>query len=201
MGLDSVELVMEVERTFGIQIPDRECEQICTVEDFTNIVEQYITFYPNQKCLTQHAFYKLRKSFEMIGYRRNKIFPSSIIRHLLPASDLKYWWCTLQAELESESKIKIPSLHKTDFDDNLNSHITLFGFPIWKKAKPITQNSIKTFIDWILAINHASFINPLKVKNRYEIERVIIGIIYQTCAVPIDEIFLSSNICTDFGID
>lgn len=201
MGLDSVELVMEVERTFGVQIYDNEWTEINTVNDFVTVINRHITFYPNSTCLTQHVFYKLRRSFEMIGDSRNEVLPNSIIRTLLPSSDLKMWWNILQTELEIESKIKIPSLHKTDFDENINSHITVFGFPIWKRAKPITQNSVKTFIDWILAMNHTNFINPLKVKNRYEIERVIIGIIHQTCAVPIDEIFLSSEICNDFGID
>jgi hypothetical protein len=201
MGLDSVQLVMDIEDTFNIRIPDKECEQINTVEDFSNIVKKYIVLYPNSTCLTQHAFYKLRRSFEMIGDSRNEVLPNSTIRTLLPSSDLQLWWNILETELEIESKIKIPSLHKTDFDENLNSHVTFLGLPIWKRAKPITQNSVKTFIDWILAMNHANFINPLKVKNRYEIARVIIGIIHETCAVPIDEIFLNSEICNDFGID
>ncbi len=201
MGLDSVELVMEVERTFGVQIYDNEWAEINTVDDFVTVMNRHITFYPDSTCLTQHTFYKLRRSFEMIGDSRNEVLPSSIIAYLLPSSDLGYWWSIFETELESQSKIKIPSLHKTDLDKNLPPTIDVFGYPIWKRAKPITQNSIKIFIDWILAINYANFINPLRVKNRYEIERVIIGIIQETCAVPINEIFLRSEICNDFGID
>ena len=197
MGLDSVQLVIDIEDIFNIQIPDKECEQICTVEDFANIVKKYVVLYPNQECLTQHVFYKLRRSFEMIGDSRNEILPNSVISHLLPSCDLKYWWSVFQDELE----LKIPLLHKTDLDKSINSTINLFGVPILKRAKPITQNSLRILIDWILVINHAQFINPLKVKNRYEIERVIIGIIHTNCAVPIDEIFLRSEICNDFGID
>lgn len=201
MGLDSVELVMSVEKIFDVQIHDNEWGEIDTVDDFVTVMNRHITFYPNQKCIIQQAFYKLRRSFEMIGDSRNEVLPNSIISHLLPSSDLEYWWNIFETELEAESNIKIPSLHKTDLDKSINPTINFFGFPIWKRAKPITQNSIRTFIDWILAINHTQFINPLKVKNRYEIERVIIGILHTNCAVPIDEIFLTSEICNDFGID
>ena len=38
MGLDSIEIVMKVEKTFDIKIPDREAEQIVTVADFHNAV-------------------------------------------------------------------------------------------------------------------------------------------------------------------
>ena len=32
MGLDSIELVMEIENYFGIQIPDAEAEKIYTIQ-------------------------------------------------------------------------------------------------------------------------------------------------------------------------
>lgn len=38
MGLDSVELILEVENAFSIRIPDKEAEEIITIRDFTNCV-------------------------------------------------------------------------------------------------------------------------------------------------------------------
>jgi len=62
MGLDSVELVMEVENEFDIQIPDPECKKIYTVQDFVNSVYNKIKIHPTDKCLTQIIFYRIRKS-------------------------------------------------------------------------------------------------------------------------------------------
>ena len=42
MGLDGVELIMEVEKAFTIQIPDREAENILTVGDLYNSVWNHV---------------------------------------------------------------------------------------------------------------------------------------------------------------
>lgn len=63
MGLDSVEILMEVENTFGIKIPDREAEQILTVGDFHNAVWRHLEGRYSDKCKSQMLFYKLRQSF------------------------------------------------------------------------------------------------------------------------------------------
>lgn len=63
MGLDSIEILMEVEDTFGIKIPDREAEQILTVGDFHNAVWRHLEGRYSDKCKSQMLFYKLRLSF------------------------------------------------------------------------------------------------------------------------------------------
>jgi len=40
MGLDSVDIIIKVEKSFGIRIPNREAEKICTVGDIHNAVWQ-----------------------------------------------------------------------------------------------------------------------------------------------------------------
>ena len=63
MGLDSVEILMKVEDTFGIKIPDQEAEQILTVGDFHNAVWRHLSGKQTDKYKSQNLFYKLRKSF------------------------------------------------------------------------------------------------------------------------------------------
>lgn len=46
MGLDSVEILMKVEKPFGINIPDQEAEKIITVGDFHNSVWQRLQGNP-----------------------------------------------------------------------------------------------------------------------------------------------------------
>jgi len=61
MGLDSVEILMKVEDTFGIKIPDGEAEQIYTIGDFHNAVWRHLSGKSSAKCKSQILFYKLRK--------------------------------------------------------------------------------------------------------------------------------------------
>ena len=64
MGLDSVELVMKVEKTFGINIPDQEAEKIATVGDMYNAVWQHLEGKysdVHKACKSQALFYKLRQ--------------------------------------------------------------------------------------------------------------------------------------------
>lgn len=67
MGLDSVEILMKVEDTFGIKIPDQEAEKILTVGDFHNSVWRHLSEKHSDKCKSQNLFYKLRKSFADIS--------------------------------------------------------------------------------------------------------------------------------------
>ena len=64
MGLDSVEMVMKVEKTFGIRIPDQEAEKILTVADFHDTVWRYVDERVLTRCKSQALFYGLRKSVE-----------------------------------------------------------------------------------------------------------------------------------------
>lgn len=63
MGLESVEILMKVENTFGIKIPNQEAEKILTVGDFHNSVWRHLSCKHSEKCKSQNLFYKLRKSF------------------------------------------------------------------------------------------------------------------------------------------
>jgi acyl carrier protein len=68
MGLDSVELVMEIEKSFGISIPDQEAEKITTVGKMYDAVWYHLEGKYSNKCNSQILFYKLRKSAEKIFY-------------------------------------------------------------------------------------------------------------------------------------
>ncbi|RYZ22076.1 MAG: hypothetical protein EOO10_21980 [Chitinophagaceae bacterium] len=62
MGMDSIEILMKVEDTFGIKIPNREAEKILTVGDFHDAVWRHLSGRYSERCKSQGLFYKLRKS-------------------------------------------------------------------------------------------------------------------------------------------
>lgn len=62
MGLDSVEILMKVEKTFDIRIPDQEAEKIITVGDFHNAVWKHLEGKYSNTCKSQLLFYRLRQA-------------------------------------------------------------------------------------------------------------------------------------------
>jgi acyl carrier protein len=70
MGLDGIELVMEVEDEFGIKILDLEAEQIRTVGDLTRTVQRKLGIEPRaipvgepEVCLPAAAFFRLQRAW------------------------------------------------------------------------------------------------------------------------------------------
>ncbi len=53
MGLDTVDLVYEIEAAFGIQIPDIVAEKINTVQDMHNVVYELVEAKGNPDQLTR----------------------------------------------------------------------------------------------------------------------------------------------------
>jgi acyl carrier protein len=87
MGLDSIEILMKVEDTFGIKISNQEAEKIVTVGDFHNAAWLQLSDRHSDKCKSQKLFYKLRKSLAYsfnfspqqlkLGISPDEIFPTT----------------------------------------------------------------------------------------------------------------------------
>ncbi len=197
MGLDSVELLMAVEDKFGIRIEDSEAEKISTVQDFANTVYNKIILNPTDKCLTQIVFYRIRKAFQNLNLTDLGIKPTSKISDLLTQSELKSNWNRLETELG----LKLPQLGAIDFNPMLDSHVKIFGIRTIKRNTPVTKGTIRDLIDWTISLNFEQTIDVQKITNKYEVERIISGIISENMGIPITEIKLRHTITNDLGID
>lgn len=63
MGLDTVELILEVENTFGVKLPNAEVSKVATVGDLQNLVWEYVKHRSGRQCQSQKTFYRLRNLF------------------------------------------------------------------------------------------------------------------------------------------
>ncbi len=102
MGLDTVELVMEMEETFGITIPDEEAEKIQTVGQAYRYILAHLGEPPltGPGCLSAAMFYRLRRQL-MGGLRveRSRIRPDSALDDLIPKQDRQSAWRNLEGGL------------------------------------------------------------------------------------------------------
>ncbi len=197
MGLDSVELIVTIEDTFGISIPAAECELICSVQDMADAVFEIIKVKPNEKCLSQIVFYRVRKAFELFGNEKPDITPNTKLSDLLSKTDLMNDW----AQLENNIGLKIPDLVDLDLDKTLKKEVKFLGFRVFNRTGPITDNTLRKFTDWVTSMNYDELISIENISSKYEVERIICGIIEDRIGVPVSEVELHHSFTNDLGID
>jgi acyl carrier protein len=93
MGLDTVVLVFEVERTFGISISDKEGEGIRTVGDLYRSILAKITIDDRALCQRTVAFYRFRRAvIDTFGLLRADIRPATALEAIIPRVDRRSCW-------------------------------------------------------------------------------------------------------------
>jgi heterodisulfide reductase subunit C len=197
MGLDSIALVVTVENTFGIKIPDEVCENIATVGQMVDAVYERIQRKPNQKCLSQIVFYTLRNALIQFGNDRSTITLETKMCDLLSKTELAKDWLRLQQKLQW----KLPELVALDTNKNLKKEFKIFGVKLFDRTDPIAENTLRNFTHWIISLNFDSLISMDEISSKYEIERIICGITEDQTGVPISEIQLHHSFTYDLGID
>ncbi|MBS2008934.1 MAG: hypothetical protein JST01_17925 [Cyanobacteria bacterium SZAS TMP-1] len=103
MGMDSIELVLEIEQEFGIEIPDNIAEQITTVGEMYEFLKERLHSTPPAHCMTQRMFYKVRKAItDNYAVPKQSITLDTKLKDLAPAQELKDAWPFLDlfAELD-----------------------------------------------------------------------------------------------------
>lgn len=90
MGLDSVELVMEFEKKFGIEIPDADAEKLTTVGLVHEYIYNRILSTKSNHCLSQYLFYKIRRyCSDNCGVSKSTINVKSNINEKFPKQNRK----------------------------------------------------------------------------------------------------------------
>lgn len=101
MGLDLVELTIRIEDTFGIQIPDRIAPELTTPRQvkffILSQVEESLAPLP---CLSQKAFYSLRREFTRhLSLPRRQFLIDTPLKEIVPEGKRDEIWKTIGASL------------------------------------------------------------------------------------------------------
>lgn len=115
MGLDTVELVMEIEEEFGLHFSDSEAQSCRTVGDvFDLILEKSPHLKRNGGCLSRVAFYRLRRAcLPLLEVDREAFRPRTALSQLVAQDELPGLWAKLEAALGFD----LPSLRRDDHFD------------------------------------------------------------------------------------
>lgn len=91
VGLDSVELVMDVEDRFNVKLPDADCQRVRTVADLAALV---IMQLPKTEgvCPTARAFFQFRTLIVTHAVReRGRVRPKTRLSDLFPPDSRRLW--------------------------------------------------------------------------------------------------------------
>jgi len=105
MGLDVVELVLRVEETFGIDLPDDELQSVRTVGDLYQLVLSKLD--GGDVCLSSRTFYRVRKAMtELLDVPSRSIRPATELQSLLPKSIRREMWM----RIAEKTALNLPAL-------------------------------------------------------------------------------------------
>lgn len=91
MGLDAVELVMEVEDRFNVKLADSELGRVRTVADLAALVLSRLP-RPSGICPTARTFFELRRQMVTgAGVERRHVRPSTRLEILFPSGLRRSW--------------------------------------------------------------------------------------------------------------
>lgn len=102
MGMDTVELVIDIEEAFEISIPDQEAAQIMTPADLIECVCERLNMEPtmHHACLAARAFYRLRRFLvQQGGFERREIKTDTSLEYLFPRRKRRFLWQKWQSEI------------------------------------------------------------------------------------------------------
>jgi hypothetical protein len=100
MGLDIVELVMDVEDAFGIPIPDDVAASLTTPRAVIEWIYARLPKDEGPRCLSQRAFYDIRNALvRESGLSRSQLRPETELFSVLPQSGAQRVWADVGESL------------------------------------------------------------------------------------------------------
>ena len=118
MGLDIVELVMEIEEAFDVSIPDDRASRMMTVGDVYEFILEKTAdaSLTSNTCLTAATFYDSRRQIRLFGGTHEEIRPRTAIGRVIPHVGRRAYWNTLSQEME----LRFPRLERPSWLTLLN---------------------------------------------------------------------------------
>lgn len=196
MGLDSVELIMDVEKYFNIQIPDREAEEITTVQKMVDCVVKHLSITDNSTKLRIDIVDKIQAALLRLGLTDKPLNPSDPVFLILNPHDEAKWtgFCN-----ELNLNIPKPSTKKngpaTSFFDKLLNKVT------WDPLYDRDKITVEQFADVICADNCSVLINKENITTSYEVYIAVIRIVTDKAGVEEYEVTPEKSFTNDLGID
>ena len=195
MGLDSVELLMEVEKFFDINIPDLEAEKIYTIQNMVDSVAGHLNITNESMKLRDSIFEKVVEGIHEIGWTAKAIELSDYISSCIPANNKEDW-----KALSKCLKLSVP---KPDDGKNYGNKISvkLKNLLSWSPDYNWEEITIEQFVAAVCANNYLDLIEKTSIRNKYEIYIAVMAITVDKIGVDYYEVGPDKSFTSDLGVD
>jgi acyl carrier protein len=195
MGLDSVELVMEVEKYFDIQISDSEAEKATTIQNMVDCVAKHLSVSNNSTELKDAIVNRIQEILIKLGLTDKPLNPAALVFLTLPPKNKTIW------ELfTSEMGLGVP-MPETKVKGNENFFNKIKSAFSWNPLYKWTEITVDQFASAICAKNCETLVNSSAIKNTYEIYVAVTSITVDKIGVDYYDITPEKSFTNDLGID
>lgn len=194
MGLDTVELLMEIERFFKIQIRPEEAEQIGTIQDMTLCAAKHLNIVSDKARLQQEMFLQIQKVYSSLALHDRILRLDDAIAEILNPADIIRWE-KLEEQLQLPLPKPIQEIPKLGFIRSINKWLT--GNPSYQWA----EINCGQFIDTFCAVSYERLINPQAVRDQYDIYVAVAGITIRVSGIDPYEVRPEKTFTDDLGMD
>lgn len=174
-GLSVVELVMEIEETFGLAITDDEAERIHGIGGIKEFLISRVHRGSSTECVTQRAFYRLRTVVcEVLAVPRAAVNPRKRWSDLLPATRRRWAW-----------KLIVTGAHLPNRPR--------WNVPILRWNPPVFRRTVGLTARLLAAMEPIPVKGPGEGWSRDEISRTVDRLVVERCEITdfCDDVFLA----------
>ena len=190
MGLDSVELLMEFEKFFGLIVPDRDAEKVITVGDMTELVSSQLQIESSAPLLREAIF---RELVPLLRAEKEILLTDMVAAYLNPADKVRW--------NETAEKLRL-SMPLPDTDSGQPSAWKqLFGMELHAATYNWLSISFSRFADCIAAANYTAVVDPQHIRSKHDVYIAIMGITAEKQSIDYYEILPEKSFTSDLGID
>jgi acyl carrier protein len=190
MGLDSVDLVMEIEKHFKISIPDKRTEQILTINDFVNYILEFKQDKIVNDCIARESCLA-KINMVMQGLYNDS---SGSITLGDNSSNL----------LEKVNRVNISIIETKlglKFPFHIGRSFWSYRFKSKSASERLSGKSVSDLIDAMLIHNYRSEFVLSQKLSRYTIYISVAGIVCKTIGVDAVDIEPNKQFVRDYGVD
>lgn len=195
MGLDSVELVIEIEKYFNIEIPDKEAEKATTIQEMVDCVAKILSISNNSTALRDSMVNKIQTALLSLNIIEKSLSPFAPIFLTLTPKDKARWQSFCNKMGLTIPKPHIREKSQNTFFNKIKNKIS------WQPVYEWDKISVEHFADAICNQNCSTLVNRLNIKNTYDIYIAVARITVDKIGVDEYEISPEKSFTNDLGID
>ena len=183
MGLDTVELIMEIEDEFRVAVPDAVAETLVTPGLVTDWLMSRLDVGPTRAaevCPSQRAFYRLRDALhQTFGAKRRKVRPDAMLASVLPSGIVRTQWARFAIEQDLERP----------------------PYQLFKFHFELPNVTVRNLVEQKLKRGRWKYFRQNGRISRVEVLRAVITIISDHAGIPVEEITEDSHFWRDLHLD